>query len=323
MVKTHNTVIGVLYGMGAGMMWGLVFLAPEVIHDFSPLHLTAGRYLAYGLLALFLIVPRWRGLCHHLSRREWGALFRLAFLGNILYYILLSSAVQLAGIALTSLVIGFMPVAVTIIGSRDHNAVPLRALIPSLLLCAAGAVCIGWYALRDFSGGAETILGLCCAIGALASWTTFAISNSRWLARLDHLSAQDWNLLTGLVTGVQALGLIPVVLVFAPSSSHDMMAWGEFAAVSLTVALLASIVGNKFWNQMSKVLPLTLVGQMILFETVFALLYGFLWEQRWPTVLEGTAFTLVVLSVLSCLSGHQRHHRRQRAQNARSPEFQS
>ncbi|GAB3453253.1 DMT family transporter [Insolitispirillum peregrinum] len=314
MVKTHNTVAGVLFGMGAGMMWGLVFLAPEVIRDFSPLHLTAGRYLAYGLLALLLIVPRWRVIRHHLTRREWAALFRLAFLGNTLYYILLASAVQLAGIALTSLVIGFLPVAVTIIGSREHNAVPLRALIPSLLLCAAGAVCIGWYALRDFSAAPDTVIGLLCAIGALASWTTFAVNNSRWLARVDPLSAQDWNLLTGLVTGAQALGLIPLVLLFAPTASHDLQAWGKLTAVSLTVALLASIVGNKFWNQMSRLLPLTLVGQMILFETVFALLYGFLWEQRWPTALEGTAFALVVLSVLSCLSGHQRHHRRQEMQ---------
>lgn len=39
---------------------------------------------------------------------------------------LLANAVQLGGIAMTSLVIGFLPVAVTIIGSRDPGAVPLR-----------------------------------------------------------------------------------------------------------------------------------------------------------------------------------------------------
>ena len=31
----------------------------------------------------------------------------------------------------------------TVIGSRDHGAVPLRRLWPSLLLCVAGALCIG------------------------------------------------------------------------------------------------------------------------------------------------------------------------------------
>ena len=57
---------------------------------------------------------------------------------------------------------------------------------------------------------------------------------------------------------------------------------------------------------MSRLLPLTMTGQMILFETLFALLYGFLWEHRFPTVLELTAFVLVVASVLSCIAAHER-----------------
>jgi hypothetical protein len=55
---------------------------------------------------------------------------------------------------------------------------------------------------------------------------------------------------------------------------------------------------------MSRLLPLTLAGQMILFETLFALLYGLAWEQRLPTVMEGAAFVLVALSVISCVAAH-------------------
>jgi drug/metabolite transporter (DMT)-like permease len=72
------------------------------------------------------------------------------------------------------------------------------------------------------------------------------------------------------------------------------------------LAVVASIVGTALWNTMSRLLPLTLVGQMILFETLFALLYGFLWEARLPTLLEITALVAVVLSVLSCLAAHRR-----------------
>ena len=38
----------------------------------------------------------------------------MALTGNTLYYILLSTAVQTGGIAMTSLVIGFLPVAVMV-----------------------------------------------------------------------------------------------------------------------------------------------------------------------------------------------------------------
>ncbi|AOX21485.1 hypothetical protein A0U90_13335 (plasmid) [Kozakia baliensis] len=49
-----------------------------------------------------------------------------------------------------------------------------------------------------------------------------------------------------------------------------------------------------------------MVGQMILFETLFALVYGFAWERRLPHPLELGAFALVVASVLSCVSVHRK-----------------
>jgi drug/metabolite transporter (DMT)-like permease len=301
--KTSSTTLGILCGMGAGALWGLVFLAPELARAFSPLLLTVGRYLAYGVISVLLIAPRWRDLRTHMTGREWIALCWLALAGNTLYYIFLSSAVQMGGIAMTSLVIGFLPVAVTLIGSRAHGAVPLIRLLPSLLCCVAGAVCIGWQAVAVPAAG-TTLIGLLCAIGALVSWTIYAVGNRHWLERLGRVSAQDWNLLTGVVTGAQAVLLIPVALVL-DRTHHDATAWMQFAGVSIGVAVVASIFGNALWNRMSRLLPLTLVGQMILFETLFALIYGFIWEQRLPTVLEAAAFVLICAGVISCISAHR------------------
>jgi len=197
--------------------------------------------------------------------------------------------------------------------------VPLARLAPSLLLCAAGAVCIGWQALAAPASGSvrNQLTGLACAIGALASWTAFAVSNSRCLRRLDRVSIHDWNLLIGIVTGAQALLLIPASLAF-DSWVRTAPDWLTFAGVSIGVAIFASLAGNTLWNRMTRLLPLTLVGQMILFETLFALLYAFLWEERLPTANEAAAFLLVVLSVASCLSAHQRvgHQRAVRGPDA-------
>ena len=303
----NRTWVGIACGMGAGAVWGVIFLAPELVRAFSGLQLTIGRYLAYGLLSLTLIGPRWRVLIPRTTPGQWRALAWLAFVGNTLYYILLSNAVRAGGIAMTSLVVGFLPVAVTIVGSRDRNAVPIRRLLPSLLLCVAGAVCIGWQSLFVPSSRpvAAQIAGLVCAVGAVASWTVYAVSNSRWLARLESISADDWNLLMGVVTGAQTLLLIPVAFL-VDTAPHSALAWTRFGGVSVCVAFLASIVGNGLWNRMSRLLPLTLAGQMILFETLFGLLYGLMWERRFPTLLESAAFVLVVLSVMSCVAAHRR-----------------
>lgn len=294
---------GIACGIGAGALWGLVFLAPELVRNFTPLQLAVGRFLAYGLFAGALLLPRWRRLAAQLGRQDWWALCWLSLWGNTAYYVLLANAVQRGGIAMTSLVIGFLPMVVTVIGSREHHAVPLRRLAPSLLCGLAGVACIGWQSLGGEApvGG---LVGLLCAIGALASWTGYAVRNSRHLARLPQVSVQDWNLATGVVTGAQALLLLPFAL-WLDDGTHSAAEWGRLAAVVVCVALGASIAGNALWHRMSRLLPLTMVGQMILFETLFALLYGFLWEQRLPTGLEWLAMACVVASVLCCVQAHR------------------
>ncbi|MBN8810966.1 MULTISPECIES: DMT family transporter [unclassified Sphingomonas] len=302
-----STMLGVLCGAAAGALWGLVFLAPELARAFGPLELTIGRYLAYGLISAALIVPRWRTVSASIGGAEWRALFWLGLAGNTLYYILLASAVQLGGAAITALVIGFLPVVVTIVGSRAEGAVPLARLAPSLLLCGAGTACIGWQALFLPSARpvAAQLAGLLCALGALASWGAFAVGNNHMLARVRTVSSHDWSLLIGIATGAQSLLLIPLALLLG-TRGHGAGEWVLFVAVSAGVAIFASIVGNALWNKMSRLLPLTLAGQMITFETLFALLYAFAWEHRGPTVAEALAFVLVVASVVSCVAAHRR-----------------
>lgn len=301
-MNANKTSLGIGAGIMAGALWGLVFLAPELAAAFTPMQLAAGRYVAYGIVAAALIAPAWRRLSSALTRAEWRGLAWISFTGNIVYYVFLARAVQTGGVAMASLVIGLLPVAVTLVGSRDTGAVPLRRLLPSLVLGLAGLGCISWQSLS--SQGAGSVAGLLCAVGALVSWTIYAVANSRWLGRLETVTPHEWNLLTGVVTGVEAI-VLAVPAFIHDGAAHDAPAWQHFLVVVSGVAILCSIVGNAFWNYASRALPLTLTGQMIVFETMFAALYGFLWEGRWPTVAETAAMALLVAGVVSCASVHR------------------
>jgi drug/metabolite transporter (DMT)-like permease len=197
-------------------------------------------------------------------------------------------------------------VIVAAVGSRDEGAVSLRNLAPSLILGTAAAVCISWQTLGVFTGNAlnNPLVGLLAAIAALVSWSAYAVINARCLSRLTSISAHNWNLLTGVMTGMQALALLPIALL-TDAGDHTAKAWTVLAGVSVSVALIASIAGNALWNRMSRLLPLTMVGSMFLFETLFAILYGFLWEWRHPQPLELLALGLVVISVLTCVTAHR------------------
>ena len=297
---------GVASGAAAGALWGLVFLAPKFVPDASPMMLTAGRYLAYGLIAALLIAPRWRRVTAALDMKAWRALAWLSLAGNIVYFAFLVVSVHFAGVGASALIVGMVPVVVALWGLKERNSPPLSRVAPPIALAALAVGLIGWESLSQGGtghDGAQTLIGLGCALGALLSWSAFAVGNSRWMGRLPDVSPHDWSLLTGVVTGGFALLLaIPALLTMGVWSGD---VWVRFIGVSLGVAVFASIIGNAFWNQASRLLPLTMLGQMIVSETLFAFLYGFILEQRGPTVTEIVAMVLMIISVVWCVRAHR------------------
>jgi len=302
----RSLATGVAFGVAAGALWGAVFIAPEVTPGFTAMQVSAGRYLAYGVIALALALPRWRTLAVQLNTGDWIALARLGLLGNIVYYIFLAHAVRLAGAPPASFIVGLLPVVITIIGSRERGAVRLSVLAPSLVLAVVGVGLIAASAIHQNATadwGLQAI-GLLCAFGALGSWALFAVGNARRMARLPSLSSNDWSLLLGIVSGAEALLLALPAFGFEPAH-HDGDAWLRFIAVSSGIAITASIIGNAFWNSASRRLPMTLTGQMVIFETLFALFYSFLWEGRLPRWTETLAIAALVGAVTWCARLHR------------------
>ena len=50
MSRPPRLTAGLLAGTGAGLVWGLAFLVPVLLPGWSAVAVTAGRYLAYGML---------------------------------------------------------------------------------------------------------------------------------------------------------------------------------------------------------------------------------------------------------------------------------
>lgn len=302
---------GVAYGVMAGALWGMVFLVPRVLPDFSPLLLSAGRYTMYGIVSLAAALPMARPLVKRLTREDLGALVRLALAGNLLYYLLVTAAVHLIGIAPASLIVGVLPVTVTLLGRRDRGAVPLARLAWPLAVVMAGIVCINIDVFTVASSipvsVANKLLGVGCAVGALGCWTWFAVENARYLQRQTHFSGNEWSVLWGVVTGVLGVALWLVIALLPAGGPQGQLAgarWHMFWMLNLSLAIGASWLGNGLWNAASKRLPLTLSGQMIVFETLFALLYAFIYDQRLPRPLELAAILLLVAGVCWSVRQH-------------------
>ena len=215
------------------------------------------------------------------------------------------------GVALATLIIGLLPVTVPLVGARPGEGVALRRLALPLGLIVAGGVCINVSVFTQSQGAGigKQAVGVLGALLALAVWTVYAVWNARRLAATPKFNSHEWSLLTGVATGLLSLLLvIPAFLLGGTShapAAHTPEAWGWFWAVSFAVAIGASVIGNGLWNAASRYLPLSLSGQLIVFETLFALLYGFLHEGRWPRGLETAAIVLMLAGVLWSVRLHR------------------
>jgi drug/metabolite transporter (DMT)-like permease len=305
---------GVACGLLAGAFWGMVFIVPELLTAFTPLELALGRYMAYGAMALAMLLPRLRSLAARMDRADVEALLRQALAGNLVYYMLLALGVRLAGVAPTSLIIGVLPISVTLMGRRDAGAVPLRQLAMPLLIVGAGIACVNVDAFHHAQAAGrplwQTLTGVLCAAGALACWTWYAVDNARYLKKHPHFTSGEWSALYGLMSGAIAVlaGAVAFALwhdsVTGAAGATSGRDWGRFWLFNTLLALGASVIGNQLWNVASRRVPVTLSGQLILFETLFALLYGFLYRQQWPRPLESAAIALLVAGVTWAVRAH-------------------
>ncbi|RDU99576.1 DMT family transporter [Trinickia dinghuensis] len=307
---------GVMYGMLAGAIWGTVFLVPRLLPDFAPMLLGAARCMMYGLVSVAAALPMARRLAGKLTRADLWAVGKLALVGNLVYYVFLTAGVHRVGIGPTSLIVGVLPVTVTLAGRRDAGAVPLERLRWPLALVLAGIVCINVdvFAAVPSQPGAggvlDKLIGVLCAAGALASWTWFAVENTRYLRRNPHFDGNEWSVLLGLATGVFGAvlwGICSLVPGAAQAAPHVAARWHTFWLLNLGLAVGASWLGTALWNAASKRVPLTLSGQLIVFETLFALLYGFVYDARLPRPLEAAAILLLIAGVSWSVRRHDSH----------------
>ena len=304
-------LIGTLFALTAGLMWGLVFVGPLLLPEYSPALQSFGRYLAFGLIALPLA---WfdRARLAQFTRADWREALRLSIVGNIVYYLCLAAAIQRAGGPLPTMIIGTLPVVIAISSNlRDaarDGRLPWLSMAPSLLLIAAGISLVNQVEIEAMRAQPDADLGryasgALLAICAVVCWTWYPLRNADWLRAHPDRSPRTWATAQGLATlPLALLGYAASWLWLSTSGSEFPMPFGPrpafFLGLMFAIGLLASWLGTLCWNEASQRLPTTLVGQLIVFETLAALSYAFILRGQWPasTTLAGVA--LLVVGVL-------------------------
>lgn len=293
---------GIAAGLGAGALWGLVFVAPRMMPELTVVDVAAGRFLVYGVMSVVAMLWMGRGNPQWPSLSQGLVAVALSILGFTGYYLVLVFAIRDAAVEVPTLIIGLIPLWVMLLGKPA--GLRWGKLLPGVALTALG---LGLMIHSELAfarlDGVHFWRGVVLAVVAMAFWTAFSLLNAAWLKRHPDIRATDWANWLGVATGLGALGVFAVAgtdvnILFRRNG------WAFNATVCIALGLGSAWLATILWNIASQRLEASLCGQLIVSETLFALLYAFMWDAHWPSLAQAGAATFFSLGILAAIRAH-------------------
>lgn len=298
--------IGILLVLAACFVWGFIFVIPQLLLDFNPIEVALGRYICFGLLSLLFMffhgLHRWRSL----PSSVWLKAFMYAFIVNIFYYSSLVIGLRYSNPSVIALICGISPITISFYGNWQQRACSFHKLILPSCFIASGLILVNLPTfLTDQSPALnEYLFGLLCGFLALAAWNWYVIANAKFLRENSHLPASDWANLIGVSTLVWVLILVSFFILIQSNTQvfQKYLIWTpelkSFLLGILVLGLACSWLGSYLWNRATQSLPMSLAGQLTIFETIFGLIFVYLVEQRMPYYIELVGISLLLMGVV-------------------------
>ncbi len=299
---------GIIAGLLAGALWGMVFVAPRMLPGVSEVDFTAGRFVSYGMLAFALILLTKNRVLPTWAQARSAVL--LSFLGFTGYYLLLVHGIRDAGTEVPSLIIGTIPLWMMILGKPA--GLSWKSLVPGLLLTGLGLALMmhasngAAHPISLVAAGAQQHFwrGVAYSVAAMLCWTAFGLMNATWLKDHPQVSATTWANWLGVATGLGA-ALLWVIAGPKPNMPLASMNTAWYAIVSIATGIGSAWLATILWNIASQRLSASLCGQLIVSETIFALIYSFIWDGQWPSAMQFLATALFVAGILASIRAHR------------------
>lgn len=297
--------VDIVYAIAVNCIWGLAFVIPKYLTDIDPTMVALGRYFVYGILSAGILLAAARAVSF--AQIPWIRAFAYAFIGHVGYYIILVWAISMGGVLVVAPIMATLPVSVAVVGNALNKELGFRRLIFPLLFILVGITFLRIYQNSALSvDGAQAknmIFGALLAFGALSMWTLYAVLNARYLKR-SQISSVVWAQAMGFCCLLQvgiAISLWLVLheqpaLLFQSMGSHELMV--KFLTGILVLGVVVSWFSTQVWNRVSRKLPITVAGQLLVVQSLAAIAYGSWLDRQVPHIVELICVVLVVVGVV-------------------------
>lgn len=305
---------GIVYIIAACLLWGLIFVIPTFLNEFSAIEVALGRCLTFGMFSMGLFLLSKGQLLRRLSLDAWKVAFLLALVINVVHYSSIVLGLRFASAALTTLIIGINPVCLAIYGSFKQKNYPIKGLLIPCALLTIGLVMVNLPPFLWQNSPVslnEYLLGILFGLIALGTWVWSAVINADFLQKNPQIKAGDWVTAMGVGTFFWSI-LCAAILTFFFIDTEHLDKYVQFSdvlhlffACCLILGVCCSWIGSYFWNKASVRVPLALAGQLSIFETIFGLMFVYLVERRIPHYLEVLGVLAIFTGILANFYYHQ------------------
>lgn len=307
---------GIFYATTSMALWGFVFVLPSFNPNFTGIEIALARFFCYGLASLLVALFTQRGVKTSIESHHFPVALLMALTGSLVYYMMAVKAIKLLGAAPGTLLFSLMPVSVSIYGNMKNKTLPFKALAIPLTLIALG-MSFAHYDPQGFETDTidwdERFFGLVIGIISVLMWAWYAVNNGHYLCKNPQICPNEWTSLVGVFC---FFGSLILIAYFSFSDPDILYIYSdELTSAELNTFILTSLIGGigsswlttLLWNKASTLLPMALLGQLVVFEIIFGLLYIFLYEARTPELKESIGITLVLSGILLTLYQTRRH----------------
>lgn len=263
-----------------------------------------GRNLFYGLIsALIFCKSKLQGTCRY-PRSVWQTALRFSLVSTIGYYTCVVLAMRYSSPAICVLILGISPMAISFYGNWKEKETSYKNLIVPSILLLVGLGLINIPYLEAATSVSSYILGIACCLFSLFAWSWYVVANLRFLQRHPEVRSSDWSTLMGVSTLFWVMLFAILMIVFFGSTINldkyttPTLALLTFLSGSATLGILCSWVGAFLWNKACLFLPVSIAGQMTIFETIFGVIFVYIVEQRLPPLLETLGLLILLGSVV-------------------------
>ena len=303
-LEEESMLLGVVYALGACFIWGLIFVVPQFMSGFSSIEIALGRYFFYGMLSLLLFCKSKFRKSYHPPFSIWVKALYFSLISAIIYYTAVVLSVRYSTPAICAIVLGISPITIAFYGNWKQKETTFRSLIIPSLLILVGLVVINVPHLINNAAPSSYFLGLTAGFVALLAWSWYVVANSRFLKHHPEVRSSEWATLMGVATLFWVVVFAAFSALFFKDQLHIEKYFTpspeltNFLMGNAILGLLCAWVGGFLWNKASLHLPVSLAGQLTIFETIFAVIFFYAIAKHMPPLLESIGVGILLIAIL-------------------------